>query len=390
VTPAQRPPHRDDRLAQFAFWNAAAVRNARAIVVGAGALGNEVIKNLLLLGWGHILVVDHDEIEHSNLSRAVLFRDSDIGSPKVAAVERAAAAINPSSKVVPLHGDVRTVISAGMVARADLLFGCVDNVSARLAMTALAGRSERLFIDGGLTAWEGTVSVFRSSDGPCYGCGLTADDLRDVGLRRSCAAYAARASAADGVPTTPTVASLTAAVMVQCGLKWIHGLRKPAEFPAGKQIRIDTRHDRSWRIGLPRNAACAFHPEPAEPSYRIDGHGATWAAILMRCRELVGDPAASIHLPFTLAVSRRCTVCGHRDDEPRLHSGRPELCTACGGEPIPTLCTQIEGEAPWHDRTPASMACPAWSRVALCSGDHETEVEITGAPARLQAFFERS
>ena len=51
------------------------VRDARVLVVGAGALGNEVVKDLTLFGVGHIFVVDFDRIEISNLTRSVLFRE---------------------------------------------------------------------------------------------------------------------------------------------------------------------------------------------------------------------------------------------------------------------------------------------------------------------------
>lgn len=50
------------------------VKNAKVLVAGAGALGNEVVKDLALFGVGHIYVVDFDQIEISNLTRSVLFR----------------------------------------------------------------------------------------------------------------------------------------------------------------------------------------------------------------------------------------------------------------------------------------------------------------------------
>ena len=53
------------------------VKNARVLVAGAGALGNEVVKNLALFGVGHIYIVDFDRIELSNLTRSVLFREDD-------------------------------------------------------------------------------------------------------------------------------------------------------------------------------------------------------------------------------------------------------------------------------------------------------------------------
>ena len=54
----------------------------RALVVGAGAIGNEVLKNLALLGVRHLTIVDLDHIEVHNLTRSVLFRESDVGRSK--------------------------------------------------------------------------------------------------------------------------------------------------------------------------------------------------------------------------------------------------------------------------------------------------------------------
>jgi adenylyltransferase/sulfurtransferase len=60
------------------------------LVIGAGALGNEIIKNLALTGIGNILLVDFDQIEPSNLSRSILFRETDRGRYKAdVAAERA-------------------------------------------------------------------------------------------------------------------------------------------------------------------------------------------------------------------------------------------------------------------------------------------------------------
>ena len=67
---------------QLAGWKREVLRSARVLVAGAGALGNEVIKNLALLGIGSMLIVDFDTIEVSNLSRSVLFRQEDVGHHK--------------------------------------------------------------------------------------------------------------------------------------------------------------------------------------------------------------------------------------------------------------------------------------------------------------------
>src|SRR5437868_5779980 len=59
------------------WWDQTQVARTRILVVGAGALGNEILKSLALVGAGYTLVFDPDRIERSNLSRSVLFRESD-------------------------------------------------------------------------------------------------------------------------------------------------------------------------------------------------------------------------------------------------------------------------------------------------------------------------
>lgn len=60
------------------------IRNARFMVVGCGALGNEVLKNLALFGAEHIVLVDFDEVEAGNLSRSVLLH---VRMPKATGVK---------------------------------------------------------------------------------------------------------------------------------------------------------------------------------------------------------------------------------------------------------------------------------------------------------------
>ena len=61
----------------LSWYKMEVVKNAKVMVVGAGALGNEVLKNLALFGVGNIYIVDFDTIEYTNLTRSVLFREAD-------------------------------------------------------------------------------------------------------------------------------------------------------------------------------------------------------------------------------------------------------------------------------------------------------------------------
>jgi len=69
----------EDRFSRFKliqWWDQEKISGAKILVIGAGALGNEIIKNLSLLGVGHIFIADMDSIENSNLSRSILFRSA--------------------------------------------------------------------------------------------------------------------------------------------------------------------------------------------------------------------------------------------------------------------------------------------------------------------------
>src|SRR5215472_9328786 len=85
----------EDRFSRFRlipWWDQNKLKNARVLVIGAGALGNEILKNLVLLGFERIVVVDLDRIEESNLSRTILYRGSDVGSFKADVAARSVRA----------------------------------------------------------------------------------------------------------------------------------------------------------------------------------------------------------------------------------------------------------------------------------------------------------
>ena len=73
---------RYERLRLIRWWDQDRIRNARMLVLGAGALGNEVAKNLALIGAGKTYIVDFDKIETSNLTRSVLLCSGDVGQWK--------------------------------------------------------------------------------------------------------------------------------------------------------------------------------------------------------------------------------------------------------------------------------------------------------------------
>src|SRR5947209_17123614 len=115
-----------DRFHRFkliAWWDQQKLAAAKVLVIGAGALGNEILKNLALLGVGNILVADLDRIENSNLSRSVLYRAADNGEYKATVAARAAKEIYPDLKAHAFNSNVVYDLGLGVFRWADVVIG---------------------------------------------------------------------------------------------------------------------------------------------------------------------------------------------------------------------------------------------------------------------------
>jgi molybdopterin/thiamine biosynthesis adenylyltransferase len=135
------------RLRLIGWWDQERLARARVVVIGAGALGNEIVKNLALLGLRNVFVADRDQIENSNLSRSILFRERDCGRPKAVVAAERAAEIYPEIRVQPFAGNIVYDLGQGIYHWADVILGGLDNREARVAInlaTAPGWRRSRL------------------------------------------------------------------------------------------------------------------------------------------------------------------------------------------------------------------------------------------------------
>ena len=197
-------------------------REAHVMVVGCGALGNEVLKNLALMGVGNLVIVDFDRVEADNLSRSVLFTrgDAEAARLKVDAARDGLKRLNPDVNVLPVCGDIAYDVGLGLIRRMKVVIGCVDNRWARYCINRLCMRAGVPWVDGGIDGLEGTARVFVPGEN-CYACNLGPEGLKDLARRMPCAGAIRRNIESGKVPTTSIVASVIGAVQVQEAMKLV-------------------------------------------------------------------------------------------------------------------------------------------------------------------------
>jgi len=218
-----RPEWGEEVFSLLSWFNMEKVKNAKVMVVGAGALGNEVLKNLALFGVGNIVIVDYDTIEFSNLSRSILFRteDAEHKRSKVSVAASRIKEINPDIKVFPINGDVGPDVGLGIFREMDVIIGCLDSRFARFLINQHCFRANKPWIDGGIENLEGYVRIF-APEINCYECSLTEEEITNITLKTGCPDIAKVNSSYGRVATTPVSSSIIGAIQVQEALKIIH------------------------------------------------------------------------------------------------------------------------------------------------------------------------
>ncbi len=354
---------RYSRLRLISWWRQERLAAAKVLVVGAGALGNEVVKNLALVGLGTTYLIDLDRIEPSNLSRSVLFRTEDAGEPKAKVAARRALEINPEITFVPLHGDVITDVGLGLFADVDLVIGCLDNREARLWVNRQCWKVGTPWVDAGIQEIQGVVKVFIPPDSACYECAMTERDYQLLNLRYSCPMLKRDEILAGKVPTAPTIASMMAALEVQEALKILHEM--PVQ--GGTALVFNGVGNQFYSTRLPFREDCLSHETYPAPREIELGHRDTVAALF---EAIAGELEGPLQLALEreLVVSVDCPRCGWRQEimRPRTKVRQAEAtCPTCREPARPELRSVIEQDSPLADRSLAEVGIPAYDIVRV-------------------------
>ncbi len=176
-----------DRSRRVGWLNLETISKARVLMVGAGAIGNEVAKDLALSGFRWITVVDMDHVVGSNLNRCLFFTQEDASkrTRKAAVIARGIKTLAPDTEPVAVVGRIED-LPENLFKDHDIVFGCLDNIQARIHVNSHAYASGKVYIDGGMEGFIGKVMVVRPPDGACLQCGMNRSHAKVAELRFSC------------------------------------------------------------------------------------------------------------------------------------------------------------------------------------------------------------
>ncbi|QSZ36108.1 hypothetical protein DSL72_007233 [Monilinia vaccinii-corymbosi] len=149
----------------------AMVKEARILMVGAGGIGCELLKNLVLSGFGEIHIVDLDTIDLSNLNRQFLFRHEHIKKSKALVAKDAAHRFNPKVKLEAHHANIKdSQFNVDWFKSFTIVFNALDNLEARRHVNKMCLAADIPLIESGTTGFNGQVQVIKKGKTACYDC----------------------------------------------------------------------------------------------------------------------------------------------------------------------------------------------------------------------------
>ena len=318
------------RQSMLPGWQQHELDLAQVWVIGAGTIGNEVIKNLALLGVGNIYIVDNDVVEEVNLSRCVLFSEEDIGQNKAEVAARKAVQINPYIAVHPVAKDVVYDLGSLAYRNASCVISTVDNLLARQWINRYCWRAGVPLIDTGIHGWIANVFVVLPPRTPCLECSWTTIEYTRLGERHSCSRIGL-VWVEDKIPMIVTSGAIAASIAVNEVVKCIiYGEEKLDHtvywFDGEVGAFLKWRHEKKSRC--PHQE---FMPVDSSRVLFKIGLNARVSDILDKARNILRCNEVQLSHDKDVVYSALCRSCGYEQpiDPVLLGRFRRLLCPKC-------------------------------------------------------------
>lgn len=157
----------DEKLAE-------AIHNAKLLLVGCGGIGCEVIKNLMLIGFHDVTMIDLDTIDVSNLNRQFLFNKTHINQSKAqisASVAKQLFAHTDQVRLTPIHGSIQSAdYNVDFFRQFTIVVNALDNRQARTHVNRMCLAADVPLIESGSEGYFGQTFVIKKNVSMCYEC----------------------------------------------------------------------------------------------------------------------------------------------------------------------------------------------------------------------------
>ena len=215
--------------------------DATVLIVGMGGLGCPAALYLAAAGVGHLIIVDDDTVEITNLQRQIAHGQSDIGSPKVDSARQTLLELNPHVRVTALKERLSAERMAELLPGVTVALDACDNFNTRFALNQACVDARVPLVSGAAIRLEGQVAVFdsRRDDSPCYQCLYRIGDDEQTNC------------ATNGVMAP--VVGIIGAVQAMEAIKLIADVGEPL---TGRLLLLDARSLKWRELRLPRDPHC--------------------------------------------------------------------------------------------------------------------------------------
>jgi ubiquitin-like 1-activating enzyme E1 B len=147
------------------------IKESKVLLVGAGGIGCEVLKNLVLTGFSELEIIDLDTIEVSNLNRQFLFNKESVGKAKSHVAKTSVLKFNPNVNITSHLGDIMdTKYGVAFFNKFKLVINALDNKKARSHVNRMCLSCDIPLIESGTMGYTGQVEFIKKGVSLCYEC----------------------------------------------------------------------------------------------------------------------------------------------------------------------------------------------------------------------------
>lgn len=337
---------KDDRYIRqkaLTWWNQDILQGANVLVAGVGTGGNEVCKNVALLGIGNVTIIDFERIESVNLSRCTLFREKDVGKYKVDVAAERMRELNPEIKITTIVGNIIYDFGSANYKDFDAVIIGVDSREARIWINRYCWLNSIPFINAGMEGMEFELQTIIPQKTACYECTLTSVDYKIMRQRYSCTGLLK--SIDEGkIPMIIATASIVGGFMVQEILLILHGI-EPAF--AGKKLIVNGKTGEFDVVKVLKKDSCLGHWEiEDEEVVRLDfSNEITLRALKQKIKEELKIDDFEIEHDHSILYGAFCPACKRKKEILGIAEKVNEneiVCPSCNEVMNPDIDTTIK------------------------------------------------